>query len=213
MRSRDNSVVTWRAMGWTAGVQFPAEARFFSSPQCPDRLCHCNLVSIPSLLIWDIVRYWSMWSHMGWTLLDVQIACNESFRPLNTFQGGGDCVSRMIKGWRLILTCSNQVFAYLLLKMADIDQVVLRARRGGRSQWPITVAVQSKAWTVFARSNTVVVGSNPTRDMVVYVRLLCFFVVLYVGSGLAMGWFSVQGVLQTVYRIKKMKKLSRSKGL
>jgi hypothetical protein len=30
---------------------------------------------------------------------------------------------------------------------------------------PITVAARSKAWTVFARSNTGIVGSNPTQDM------------------------------------------------
>jgi hypothetical protein len=38
---------------------------------------------------------------------------------------------------------------------------------------PITVAAQSKAWTVFARSNTGVVGSNSTRAMDVCVRLFC----------------------------------------
>jgi hypothetical protein len=30
---------------------------------------------------------------------------------------------------------------------------------------PITVAARSKAWTVFARSNTEIVGSNPTQGM------------------------------------------------
>jgi hypothetical protein len=46
---------------------------------------------------------------------------------------------------------------------------------------------QSKAWTVFARLNTGVVGSNPTRGMDVCVRLFCVCV-LCVGSGLAAGW-------------------------
>jgi hypothetical protein len=32
-------------------------------------------------------------------------------------------------------------------------------------EWPITAASRFKAWTVFARSNTAVVGSNPTRGM------------------------------------------------
>jgi hypothetical protein len=53
--------------------------------------------------------------------------------------------------------------------------------------------------TVFARSNTGVVGSNPTRCMDVCLRLFC------VSSGLAMGWYPVQGVLPTVYKIKKLK--------
>jgi hypothetical protein len=43
---------------------------------------------------------------------------------------------------------------------------------------PITVAAQPKAWTVFARSNTGVVGSNHTRGMDVCLRLFCIFVVL-----------------------------------
>jgi hypothetical protein len=68
----------------------------------------------------------------------------------------------------------------------------------------LTVA-RSKAWTVFARLNTGIVGSNPTRDMNVCVRLLCVCVVLCAGSGLATGWSPVQRVLLTVYRIKKQK--------
>jgi hypothetical protein len=38
---------------------------------------------------------------------------------------------------------------------------------------PITVAARSKTWIVFARSNTRIVGSNPTRGMDVCVRLFC----------------------------------------
>jgi hypothetical protein len=34
---------------------------------------------------------------------------------------------------------------------------------------PITVAARPKAWNVFARSNTGIVGSNPTEGMDVYV--------------------------------------------
>jgi hypothetical protein len=55
----------------------------------------------------------------------------------------------------------------------------------------ITVAARSKAWTVFARSNTVIVGSNPTEGIDVYVRR---------------GWSPFQGVLLVVYRIKKVKR-------
>jgi hypothetical protein len=38
---------------------------------------------------------------------------------------------------------------------------------------PVTVAALSKAWHVFAQSNTGIVGSNPTQGMDVCVRLLC----------------------------------------
>jgi hypothetical protein len=46
---------------------------------------------------------------------------------------------------------------------------------------------RSKAWTVFPRSNTGVVGSNPIQGMDVFVGLFCVYVVLCVGSGLMKG--------------------------
>jgi hypothetical protein len=52
---------------------------------------------------------------------------------------------------------------------------------------PITVATWSKAWTVCARLNTGVVGSNPTGGMDVCVPLFCVCVVLCIGRGLAAG--------------------------
>jgi hypothetical protein len=42
------------------------------------------------------------------------------------------------------------------------------------------------------------------------VRLFCVCVVLCVDIGLAAGWSPVQGVLPTVYKIKKLKKRPRS---
>jgi hypothetical protein len=75
---------------------------------------------------------------------------------------------------------------------------------------PITVTARCKAWTVFARSNIGIVGSNPTRGINVCARLFCVCVVLRAGSRLATGWSPVQGVLSTVYRIKKLKKRPRS---
>jgi hypothetical protein len=77
---------------------------------------------------------------------------------------------------------------------------------------PITVAARSKAWTVFARSNTGIVGFNPTRGMDISVRLFCLCVVLYVSSGHATGWSPDQGDLPTVYRNKKLKNRRRSNG-
>jgi hypothetical protein len=41
------------------------------------------------------------------------------------------------------------------------------------SVWPITVAVRSKAWTVYTHSSTGFLGSNITRRIYVYVRLFC----------------------------------------
>jgi hypothetical protein len=45
------------------------------------------------------------------------------------------------------------------------------------------------------------------------VRLFCVCVVLRVGSDLATGLSPVQGVLPTVYRIKKLRRRPRSKEL
>jgi hypothetical protein len=63
---------------------------------------------------------------------------------------------------------------------------------------PITVAAQSKAWPVFARSNTGVAGSNPTGGMDVCLRLFC----VCACSSLATGWSPVQGVLLTVLGLR-----------
>jgi hypothetical protein len=51
----------------------------------------------------------------------------------------------------------------------------------------ITVAARSKAGTVFARSTTEIVDSNPTQVMDVCVSLFCVCLVIYAGSGLATG--------------------------
>jgi hypothetical protein len=58
------------------------------------------------------------------------------------------------------------------------------------------VAERSEAWTVFARSDARIVGSNPTEAwMFVYV-----YSVFVLGSGLAIGWSLIQGVLPTRLR-------------
>jgi hypothetical protein len=46
------------------------------------------------------------------------------------------------------------------------------------------MAARYKAWTVFVRSNTGVVGSYATQVTDVYVRFFCVYVVLCVGSAL-----------------------------
>jgi hypothetical protein len=66
--------------------------------------------------------------------------------------------------------------------------------RGVQIMKTITVAEWSKAWTVFARSDAGMVGSNPTEAwMFVYV-----YSVFVLGSGFAIGWWFIQGVLPTV---------------
>jgi hypothetical protein len=58
---------------------------------------------------------------------------------------------------------------------------------------------RSKAWTVFTRSNTGVVSSNPTWAADVSLCFFCVFVVMCVGNGIA------TGVLPPVYRLKNWK--------
>jgi hypothetical protein len=107
-----------------------------------------------------------------------------------------------------ILFCILDLHTWFLLQFWTLINVSIWARK------PITAAARSKAWTVFALPNTGTVGSNPTQGMDVYVRLFCVSLVLYVGSDLATGWSVVQGVLPTVYMIKKLKNWTRSnKGL
>jgi hypothetical protein len=74
------------------------------------------------------------------------------------------------------------------------------------------MTARSKTWTIFARLNTGIVGSNPTRGMDVCVRLFVF--VLFCVKVTVLRWPDpLQGVLPTVYRIKEMKNRPRSKGL
>jgi hypothetical protein len=65
---------------------------------------------------------------------------------------------------------------------------------------PVTVAERSKAWTVFARSEPGIMGSNPTQGMDVWCMcaFFCAFVVLCLGIGLATSWSPIQGVLPSV---------------
>jgi hypothetical protein len=83
---------------------------------------------------------------------------------------------------------------------------------GNISDRPIRVAGRSKAWTVFVRSNTGIVGSNPTRGMHVCMHLYCVCDVPCVGSGLETSWSPVRCVLRNVYRNTKLRKRPGPKG-
>jgi hypothetical protein len=67
---------------------------------------------------------------------------------------------------------------------------------------PITLA-----WTVFARSNTGIVSSSPTRGMDVCLCLFC--VVLCIGRGLARGWSPRPKSPADTAWFKKLKKRAR----
>jgi hypothetical protein len=79
------------------------------------------------------------------------------------------------------------------------------------SQWPR--GLRHKPSSLIVHSNTGIVRSNPTRGLDVCVRLFCACVVMCVGSGPATDWSPVQGVLQTVYRLRNWKSGQGPQGL
>jgi hypothetical protein len=94
----------------------------------------------------------------------------------------------------------NRLFSMIEIQLIEVESI-----------FDDHVAARSKAWTVFAFSYTGIVVSNPIRSMNVYVPLFCICVILCVGSGLATSWSPLQGVLLTVYRIKKLRNGTKSK--
>jgi hypothetical protein len=65
------------------------------------------------------------------------------------------------------------------------------------------MAVRSKAWNIFARSNTGVVDSNPTQGMDVCLRLFCVYVVLCKVAALRRTYHP----FKESYRLSMIKKL------
>jgi hypothetical protein len=115
----------------------------------------------------------------------------------------GDCS----RSWQAQI--KGNILIFLALRLRTWNNINYGASRQlmyyfrrQQSREPTIVTARSKAWTVFARANTGIVGSNPIHGMDVCVRLFCVCVVLCVCSGLATGWSSVQGVLPTVYKNK-----------
>jgi hypothetical protein len=103
---------------------------------------------------------------------------------------GGQC-----RSW--LSTCRHDVIRLLCpIRNARWPAYILCF---GDKTHTITVAAPCKAWTVFVRSNTEIVGSYPTRGVEAYVCFFCICVVLCVGRSLTTGWFLVQGVQPTVY--------------
>jgi hypothetical protein len=98
-------------------------------------------------------------------------------------------------------------------RKVNIKLKIVRNLMFYRNYLPTTVAERSKAWTLFARSNSRIVGSNATQGMDVSVRLFCVCVVLFVGRGLVTGWSPVEGVLPTVYRIEKLAAEARQRAV
>jgi hypothetical protein len=76
-----------------------------------------------------------------------------------------------------------------------------------RSQWPRRLRHELSSLARILRSEF----ESHSRHACLFVRLFCVCVVLCVGSDLETGWSPVQGVISTVYKIKKLKKLPKLK--
>jgi hypothetical protein len=74
--------------------------------------------------------------------------------------------TRRISIWAMFLRAMKRTFAYIIFWLNSFLILLMMANHSGR-------AARSKAWTVFARSKAVLMGSNPTQGMNVCVRLFC----------------------------------------
>jgi hypothetical protein len=88
-----------------------------------------------------------------------------------------------------------------------ISLIIFTADHSGRAVWGMNCLRSFERWDLGFESRS-------RHGCLYYVQLFCVCVVLCVSRGLATGWFPVQGVLPTVYKIKKLKKRPRpNKGL
>jgi hypothetical protein len=106
--------------------------------------------------------------------------------------------------YSLIMWKVTSVYVYYNPECVNI--LVLRVVREKQmfSDPPITVTARSRAWTVSACSNIGVVGSNLTRHGCLSVFILCLCCSVC-SLRPCKGWSCVQGVLQTVHRIRNRK--------
>jgi hypothetical protein len=77
------------------------------------------------------------------------------------------------------------IVGIISVKSVEGNGAILGSRT---NRWQIPVPARSRAWTIIARSNTGILGSNSTQGMDVSLRLFCVCVALCVGSSLATGW-------------------------
>jgi hypothetical protein len=154
------------------------------------------------------VTIWNLHGDVLWTyLLTV-----ESFRTTTVVQKDSDAslnyvqVSPMCSRIKPILWASLLGCYCIWTERWGACLLLHEDNRLVREEVPLTVAARSKAWPIFARWNTGIVGSNLALVMDVCVRLFCM---LRHCDGL----IPVQGVLPTVYAIRKLKTLPGSKVL
>jgi hypothetical protein len=129
------------------------------------------LNSIPTAQLGTVVYNWQIYlfhlyneHHLPWTC-SRQHSCFIfgvlRFAPLPEVGWPYVCISRI-----------SRLIDYLFISLSN-DAFKLYRLYGS-----ITVALRSKAWNVFIRSGTRIVGSNPTRDLDVCPRFFCVCVVL-----------------------------------
>jgi hypothetical protein len=65
----------------------------------------------------------------------------------------------------------------MFVKIQSFKVIVLSVVLSASIIRPVTVAERSKAWTLFARSESGIVGSNPSQGMDVWCVYMCLFCV------------------------------------
>jgi hypothetical protein len=98
--------------------------------------------------------------------------------------------------YSLARSCNVQIIRFYVLHLNDYFKHILRACMLCYMKLD-NITWGTKTWTVFARSESGIVGSNHTQGMDVCVHLFCFCVVQCLGSGLSTVWSLVQGALPT----------------
>jgi hypothetical protein len=109
----------------------------------------------------------NLWIFKGWPwklkLVQLQMFRDRHHLHINTY-----CLSFLFLDVQNHSLRNGMQFWDILCRQTDRDNLRSPLRLS-----PITVATRTKAWTVFARSNIGVVGSNSTQGMDVCLRLFC----------------------------------------
>jgi hypothetical protein len=151
-------------------------------------LCVCLLLRTCNLLWWWFFTKSLSFVISLWSFTTLYQYCNIAI-SVGAISPGGTNNLQVIEV-KPTVSCSSRLYELAeLLSVFLIKPVSLNHCRWFTK--PITVVARSKAWTVFARSNSEIVGSNPTGGMDVCMCLFYVCVVVCVGSGLETGWSPV----------------------
>jgi hypothetical protein len=151
--------------------------------------------------LWSMARNKETPSTWPWRTLHDFLSCTGSWENSMVDNKTNDC-SHLVGLWDHLAVCVCMWIPPNNFWMPEPDFIKLGMYIFTcRGHLPVTVAARFKAWTVFARSDAGIVGSNPIQGMdvrCVCMRLFWVCVVLCLGRDLATSWSLVQGILPSV---------------